>query len=164
MTVEKILAAADQVTVAAQLAERQRKALNEIRELHRSSENDDSRWRYCTECGIDSIPPCPTVAILERHGFRMTAATELTLFDDDIEATEPVGPSIVYDLPNRRQGHLRIDGERGTICAVNLGSVVTLGPIAGPTVDLTADQCRIVGEYFLRMAERLSTTEEAGQE
>lgn len=66
--------------------------------------------------------------------------------------------SVVYDRPNRTQGHLRIDGDRGTVCFVNLGSVVTLGPICGPTVDLTADQLREVSDYCHRMAERLGET------
>lgn len=84
--------------------------------------------------------------------------TALTLFDDDTEALMPApsGPATVYDIPNRRQGHLRIDGGHGEICFVNLGSVVTLGPICGPTVDLTAEQLRIVGDYCHRMADRLT--------
>ena len=85
----------------------------------------------------------------------MTA--QITLFDDDIEVlrSTPIGPAIVYDTANQRQGHLRIDGERGTVCFVNLGPVVVLGPIAGPTVDLTPDQLRTVGDYCHRMANRI---------
>lgn len=84
--------------------------------------------------------------------------TELTLFDDDIEVlrSTPIGPAVVYDTANRRQGHLRIDGDRGEICFVNLGSVVTLGPICGPTVNLTPEQLRIVGDYCHRMSDRMT--------
>jgi hypothetical protein len=83
--------------------------------------------------------------------------TELTLFDDLPGGlrNDPVADSIVHDLPNRLQGHLRIDGERGTVCFINLGSVVNLGPICGPTVDLTGEQLRVVGDYCLRMADRV---------
>ncbi len=86
--------------------------------------------------------------------------TELTLFDDDIDVLRntPVGPAIVYDLANRRQGHLRIDGPAGSMYFVNMGSVVSLGPMAGPTVDLTADQLRIIGDYCHRMADRIEAS------
>lgn len=83
--------------------------------------------------------------------------SELTLFDDDIDTlrSTPVGPAIVYNTANQRQGHLRIDGPSGSVCFVNLGAVVSLGPICGPTVDLTPQQLRVVGDYCHRIAERM---------
>lgn len=83
--------------------------------------------------------------------------TELTLLDDLPADTliPPVASTVVYDEPNRRQGHLLLAGERGDITFLNLGGVVLLGPCAGPTVDLTPAQLRAVGDYCYRMAERL---------
>lgn len=83
--------------------------------------------------------------------------TELSLFDElhPDALLPPAAPTVVYDKPNRRQGHLLLAGERGDITFLHLGDTVLLGPCAGPTVDLTAEQLRQVGDYCHRMAERI---------
>lgn len=60
--------AADEVLATKQLAERQTDALNAVRELHAPSQPEDPKWRYCTECGIDSDYPCSTIRAIDEAG------------------------------------------------------------------------------------------------
>lgn len=72
-------------------------------------------------------------------------------------------PSVVYDEPNRRQGHLRIDSDGHCYVFINDGGgVIRFGHFAGPTVELTPDQLRVVGDYCHRMAERLKSAHAHG--
>ena len=83
--------------------------------------------------------------------------SELSLSDiADTEDYPPSHPSVVYDLPNRREGHLRIDS--GGHCYVFIndgGGVIRFGHFSGPAVELTPEQLRVVGDYCHRMAGRL---------
>lgn len=67
--VDSVLAAADRVTEAVALAERQTRALDEIREMHKRCWLIADRY-VCETCrDVDGDPidyPCPTVAILDR--------------------------------------------------------------------------------------------------
>lgn len=84
--------------------------------------------------------------------------TELTLFDvtPDISDT-PGGPCAVHDKPNRRHGHLLIAAEGADYVFINDGGgVIRFGHFAGPAVELTPKQLRIIGDYCHRMADRLA--------
>ncbi|WP_135452590.1 hypothetical protein [Mycobacterium sp. DL99] len=63
-----ILSAADEVLATKQLAERQTRALNAVRTLHRPTNPADPRWAYCRHCGIDSTYPCATVRAIDEAG------------------------------------------------------------------------------------------------
>lgn len=84
--------------------------------------------------------------------------TELTLFDVTPDLAEiPSGPAVVYDKPNRRHGHLLIAAEGADYVFINDGGgVIRFGHFAGPAVELTPDQLRVIGDYCHRMADRLT--------
>jgi len=84
--------------------------------------------------------------------------TELTLFDTTPADAPEIGhPTTVYDKPNTDHGHLLIETEMGDWVFVYTGSDTvrchTPGWVCG--VDLAADQMRVIGDYCLRMAERM---------
>lgn len=83
--------------------------------------------------------------------------TQITLFDAEPELSDlPSTPSQVYDLPNRKQGHLLIASGGQDYVFINTGGgVVTFGHFAGPSHELTPEQLRVIGEYCHRMAERM---------
>lgn len=69
------LSAADKVLATAQLAERQTRALNKIRQLHRPSDPDALGLftNTCTGCSIASVGiavqwPCPTIRAIDEAG------------------------------------------------------------------------------------------------
>ena len=84
--------------------------------------------------------------------------TDLTLFDTTPADAPEIGHSTtVYDKSNTAHGHLLIGTEMGDWMFVYTGSDTvrchTPGWVCG--VDLTADQMRVIGQYCLRMAERM---------
>lgn len=84
--------------------------------------------------------------------------TQISLFDTAPDLTGITsGPSQVYDEPNRRQGHLRIDDSSGDswYFVNDGGGVIRFGHMSGPTVELTPNQLRVVGDYCHRMAKRI---------
>lgn len=84
------------------------------------------------------------------------SAAQLDLFEDSSPAHVPVGDGVVYDTPNRKQGHLRIDVEGSTYVFLNTtADAVYFGHLSGPTGRLTADQLRVIGDYCHRAAERI---------
>lgn len=72
----------------------------------------------------------------------------------------------VWDEPNRRQGHLRIDKDDDPLLSLYFmnegGGVITFGPMAGPKVEFTPEQLRVVGDYCHRMADRIDSWKVAG--
>ena len=66
----------------------------------------------------------------------------------------------VFDRPNRRHGHLLIADKHGRasdyVFMNEGGGVIRFGHFAGPSVDLTPAQLRVIGNYCHRMADRLS--------
>lgn len=84
--------------------------------------------------------------------------TELTLFDSIPDDAPDVGhPATVFATPSTDHGHLLIETEMGDWMFVYTGSdtvrCYTPGWVCG--VDLTAEQMRVIGDYCLRMAERM---------
>ena len=85
--------------------------------------------------------------------------TELTLFDVTPDDAPDIGhPATVYGhKANADNGHLLIATEMGDWLFIWTGGGVvrchTPGWVCG--VDLTGEQMRVVGEYCLRMAERI---------
>lgn len=85
--------------------------------------------------------------------------TELTLFDTAPDDAPDIGhPATVHGhKANADYGHLLIETEMGDWVFVYTGSTTvrchTPGWVCG--VDLTAEQMRVLGDYCLRMAERL---------
>ena len=87
--------------------------------------------------------------------------TELTLFDElpDILTDVPSAPGVVYDKPNRRHGHLLIACEGADYVFIDDGGgVIRFGHFAGPMVELSPEQLRVVGDYCHRIANRLESS------
>lgn len=67
-----ILGAADEVLATKQLAERQTKALNAVRTLHRPEYRTATMAKYCLHCSLGStrdVPyPCPTIRAIDEAG------------------------------------------------------------------------------------------------
>jgi len=82
--------------------------------------------------------------------------SQIGLFDEDLSDIPDAGPSVVYDEPNRRCGHLLIATDGADYVFINDGGgVIRFGHFAGPTAELTPGQLRVVGDYCHRMADRL---------
>lgn len=68
----------------------------------------------------------------------------------------PSRPATIHDLPNRRQGHLRIDSDGDTWLFIDTGEeVIRFGPMSGPSIELGPEQLRVWGDYCHRMADKL---------
>jgi len=85
--------------------------------------------------------------------------TELTLFDAIPDSIPETGtPATVYGhKANIEHGHLLIASEFGAWMFVYTGSTTVRAYFPGWTtgIDMPADQLRILGDYCLRMADRL---------
>ncbi|WP_179475356.1 hypothetical protein [Mycolicibacterium vinylchloridicum] len=89
----------------------------------------------------------------------MTDVVNLDEVPEDVHPM-PMSPSVVYDEPNRRHGHLLIaSGGQDYVFINDGGGVIRFGHFAGPAHELTPDQLRVVGEYCFRMADRLEAAQ-----
>lgn len=86
--------------------------------------------------------------------------TQMALFESaPVECAESTTPAVVYDHDaNRSHNHLLIESGAGAYLFVSEGQVVTFGHSAGPSVDLHAEQLRVLGDYCHRQAERLEAS------
>lgn len=81
----------------------------------------------------------------------------MSLFEDPpAEPLDVTVPAVVYDEPNRSHNHLLIASAHGDYVFTSQGQVVTFGHFAGPSVDLHAEQLRVLGDYCHRQADRLA--------
>lgn len=82
--------------------------------------------------------------------------TQMALFESAPVECADTFPAVVYDHDaNRSHNHLLIESGAGSYLFVSHGRVVTFGHSAGPSVDLRAEQLRILGDYCHRQADRI---------
>ncbi|MGC5249634.1 hypothetical protein ACPXB3_22250 [Gordonia sp. DT219] len=89
------------------------------------------------------------------------ADAQLDLFHDPNPNHEPMGDCVVYDAPNRSQGHLRIDVNDSSYVFLNVyADAIAFGHMTGPTGRLNPSQLREIGDYCHRAARRIEERKE----